>query len=194
MQKNKSLYIIRKPRCHEHRRTFRGDLGKFIAKGFLHEYADMFHLAAHSEEIMAMEGFGEKSCQKLLQSIEAARHTTLPKLIYSLGIANIGLANAKVLCRQYDYHLEAMLQADVEELSAIDGIGEVIAASFHDYFKDEANAAAVQRLLPELYIEVEQTEPSERTLDGKVFVITGSLNHFENRNTLKDLIEKKAAK
>lgn len=169
-------------------------LEKLIAKGFLHEYADIFHLDRYQEEIMEMEGFGEKSCRNLLQSIEQARNTTLPKLIYSLGIANIGLANAKVICREYQYDLEAMMKAESEELAAIDGIGEVIAVNFRDYFQNEQNAAALKKLLPELRIETEQTEESERTLSGKIFVITGSLNHFENRNALKELIEKKGGK
>ena len=169
-------------------------LEKLIAKGFLHEYADIFHLDVYKDEIMQMEGFGEKSCQNLLQSIENARKTTLPKMIYSLGIANIGLANAKVLCREFKFDLEAMMQAEVNELAMIDGIGEVIATSFRDYFQDETNVSAVRNLLPELTIEIEQIDASERTLDGKVFVITGSLVHFENRNALKELIERKGGK
>lgn len=169
-------------------------LEKFIARGFIHEYADIFCLERYQEEITQMEGFGEKSYANLIDSIERARHTTLPKLIYSLGIANIGLANAKMLCREYRYELQSMMQADVEELSGIDGIGEVIAASFRDYFQKEQNRMQLERLLPYLDIKQEIAEEGSQTLAGRSFVITGSLIHYENRNELKELIEERGGK
>lgn len=169
-------------------------LEKFIARGFIHEYADIFCLERYQEEITQMEGFGEKSYANLIDSIERARHTTLPKLIYSLGIANIGLANAKMLCREYRYELQSMMQADVEELSGIDGIGEVIAASFRDYFQKEQNRMQLERLLPYLEIKQEIAEEGSQTLAGQSFVITGSLIHYENRNELKELIEERGGK
>lgn len=168
-------------------------LEKFIAKGYIHEYADLFHLERYKEEIIQMEGFGEKSYQNLSDSIEKARSTTLPRLLYGLGIANIGVANAKMLCKQYHYDLEKMRNADVEELSGIDGVGEVIAAAFHDYFQDECNRVQLENLLKELQLE-EMKEEGEQTLAGKVFVITGSLNHFASRNELKEEIEKRGGK
>lgn len=168
-------------------------LEKFIAKGYIHEYADLFHLERYKEEIIQMEGFGEKSYQNLSDSIEKARSTTLPRLLYGLGIANIGVANAKMLCKQYHYDLEKMRNADVEELSGIDGVGEVIAAAFHDYFQDECNRVQLENLLKELRLE-EMKEEGEQTLAGKVFVITGSLNHFASRNELKEEIEKRGGK
>lgn len=169
-------------------------LEKFIAKGFIHEYADIFHLDVHKEEITKMEGFGEKSYKNLINSIETARKTTLPRLVYSLGIANIGLANAKMICREYRYSLEDMLMAKPEDLSGIDGIGEVIAAAFCSYFSDEENKRHLEHLVKELEIEVKEINESEQTLSGKVFVVTGSLNHYESRNELKELIEKKGGK
>ncbi|MBQ6786661.1 MAG: NAD-dependent DNA ligase LigA [Lachnospiraceae bacterium] len=169
-------------------------LEKFLAKGFIHEYQDMFHLDRYCDEIIEMEGFGEKSYQKLITSIEQARKVTLPKLIFSLGIANIGLANAKVICRYFKNDLDAMRHADVEELSQIDGIGEVIAKAFVDYFAKEENSVRFDHLLTEVEIEQEEIDEAGQTLEGKVFVVTGSLEHFGSRNELKDLIEKKGGK
>lgn len=119
---------------------------------------------------------------------------TLPKLIFSLGIANIGLANAKVICKYFKNDLDAMRHADVEELSQIDGIGEVIAKAFVDYFANEKNSVKFDHLLMEVEIEQEEIDEEGQTLDGKVFVVTGSLEHFGSRNELKDLIEKKGGK
>ena len=169
-------------------------LEKLIAKGFIHEYKDIFHLDRYKADIVEMDGFGEKSYQNLIASIETARNVTLPKLIYSLGISNIGLANAKVICRYFNFDLDAMRSADVEELSQIDGIGAVIGQAFVDYFADDENVSRLQNLLPELQIEKEEVDESAQTLTGMVFVVTGSLEHFENRNELKDVIEKKGGK
>ena len=164
-------------------------LEKFIAKGFLHDFIDIFHLNRYEEEIKSMEGFGEKSYNNLMNSIENARKTTLPKVIYSLGIANIGLANAKMICKEFKYDLKAMMSATVEELSQIDGVGEVIAGTFCDYFKTEEHRNLVEKLMSELQVEVEVVEEGNQILEGKSFAITGSLEYFENRNQLKDKIE-----
>ena len=164
-------------------------LEKFIAKGFLHNFIDIFHLNRFEEEIKSMEGFGEKSYNNLMNSIENARKTTLPKVIYSLGIANIGLANAKMICKEFKYDLSSMMSATVEELSQIDGVGEVIAGTFCDYFGTEEHRSMVDELMSELQIEVEVIEEGSQILEGKSFAITGSLEHFENRNQLKEKIE-----
>ncbi|NLL79811.1 MAG: NAD-dependent DNA ligase LigA [Clostridiales bacterium] len=169
-------------------------LEKFILKGFLHGFSDIFHLSQYQNEITQMEGFGEKSCQNLLDSIEKARDTSLPKLIYSLGIANIGLANAKMLCREYQYDLEKLLSADIASLSRIDGVGNVIAEAFVSYFSDEKNRKQFEKLLKEVRIAKEQVEEGSQTLAGKSFVITGSLEQFASRNELKELIEQKGGK
>lgn len=169
-------------------------LEKFIMHGFIKDYADIFHLDQFEEEIKNMEGFGEKSYNKLQASIEKARTTTLPKLIYSLGIANIGLANAKVICKEFDYDIERMLQADPEELNAIDGVGEVIANAFVDYFKEECHVQEVEKLLKELTIPKEEADAGEQIFAGVNFVITGSVEHFANRNELKEVIESKGGK
>ncbi len=169
-------------------------LEKFIGKGFLHEYADIFKLSRYEEEITQMEGFGEKSCRNLLGSIEEARKTTLPRVIYGLGITGIGLANAKMICRYYRYDLNAMKAAQTEELSEIDGVGEVLAGAFSEYFADEKHVRQLENLLREIEIAVEKVDEETQTLTGLSFVITGSLNHYANRNELKELIEQKGGK
>ncbi len=169
-------------------------LEKFIMNGFVKDYADIFHLDRYEEEIKTMEGFGEKSYNKLQASIEKARTTTLPKLIYSLGIANIGLANAKMICKEFDYDIEKMLEASPEDLSAIDGVGEVIANAFVDYFKNESHVGELRKLLLELTIPKEEKNTSEQIFAGVNFVITGSVEHFANRNEVKEVIESKGGK
>lgn len=169
-------------------------LEKFIAKGFIHKYSDMFHLEQYKDEITQMEGFGEKSYQNLQNSIEKARETTLPKFIYSLGIAGIGLANAKVICKEFHYDLEKMMAVTEEELNTIDGIGPVLAKAFVSYFADETHVAEVRRLVAELDIAVEDGPSGEQIFEGMSFVITGNVEHFANRNEVKDVIESKGGK
>ena len=164
-------------------------LEKFISRGFIREYADIFHLDRYQEEIQAMEGFGEKSYNNLAASIEKARTTTLPRVIYSLGIANIGLANARMICKAFSYDLTRMLAADEEELSGISGIGGVIAGTFVEYFADRTHVERLEHLLKELTIVEEEGAGAAQTLEGKTFVITGSVEHFANRGEVKTLIE-----
>lgn len=169
-------------------------LEKFLAKGYLHEFADLFKLSRYEQEITQMDGFGEKSYRNLMDSIERARNTTLPRVIYGLGIENIGVANAKMLCRHFQYDLEALINADLEELSAIDGIGDVIAASIYAFFRNEERMGQLRHLMQEITVAKEVIEEGSQTLAGMNFVITGSLEHYENRNALKDVIEAKGGK
>ncbi len=169
-------------------------LEKLIDRGFISEFADLFRLEKYKEEIAQMEGFGEKSCQKLLDSIDRARDTTLPRIIYGLGIANIGVANARMLCKYFDYDLEKMRSADAETLGAIDGVGEVIASAFEEYMRNEKNCARMDRLLTELRVEIPQVDEGSQTLAGMNFVITGSLTHFAGRSDLKEAIEQRGGK
>lgn len=169
-------------------------LEKLIDMGFIHEYADLYHLDRYQDRIVELEGFGEKSYQNLITSIEASRKTILSRVIYGLGIANIGVANAKMLCRYFSYDLERMRSADVETLSAIEGIGDVIASAFVDYMKDADNQQKINHLMPELTLEVPVVEEGSQTMQGLNFVITGSLNHFGNRSDLKELIEDRGGK
>ncbi len=169
-------------------------LEKFISMGFIHEYADLFHLAEHRDAIVDMEGFGEKSYANLVDSIEKARNTTLPRLIYGLGIANIGLVNAKMLCRHFDYDLDALQSAKEDELSDIEGVGDVIAGAFVSYMNNPANREKIDHLLPELHLEKPESSTENQNLAGLSFVVTGTLNSFENRNALKEEIEKRGGK
>ena len=169
-------------------------LEKFIAKGFLHEFSDLYHLDRHKDEIISMEGFGQKSYDKIIQAVETSRKTTLPKVIYGLGIAGVGLATAKLICKHFQYDYSAMANAGVEELNEIEGVGAVIAQAFVKYFESQENRAIVDRLLAELDIQVEKVDASAQTLTGQVIVITGSLELYENRNALKDAIEAKGGK
>lgn len=163
-------------------------LEKFIAKGFIHDFGDIFEIAKHREEIVTMEGFGEKSYDNLIASIDKAKETTLAKVIYSLGISNIGFSNARVICRHFDDDLDKIRTAEEEEISAIDGIGPVIAKSLTKYFKDPENNRKLDHLLGYLHINKEEVSENQ-TLAGMNFVITGSLEHFSNRGEAKKLIE-----
>lgn len=169
-------------------------LEKFVDMGFIQEYADLYHLDRYKDQIVEMEGFGEKSYHNLADSINASRSTTLPRVIYGLGIANIGVANAKMLCRHFSYDIEQLRNADVETLSAIEGVGEVIASAFVEYMQDEDNLQKIDHLLAELQVEVPVVEEGSQTLAGLQFVITGSLNRFGSRNDLKEIIENKGGK
>lgn len=164
-------------------------LEKFLGMGFLHEFADLFHLDKYRDEITTMEGFGEKSYNNLIESVDKARHTSLPRVIYALGITGIGLANAKVICREFAFDVEEMISADEECLSSIDGVGEVLAGAFCSYFSKQENVEQFKLLLEELDLEKETVDRSNGAVNGKVFVVTGSLQYFENRDTLKTKIE-----
>ena len=163
-------------------------LEKFISRGYIHTFADIFHLDQYKEKIQKMEGFGEKSYKKLTESIEKARMTTLPRVIYSLGIAGIGLANAKVICRELKYDVESLLKVSEEELNEIQGVGEILAKAFVGYFADAKHVENFRRLLNELTIP-EETVTKQQIFEGVNFVITGSVKHFANRGEVKELIE-----
>ena len=169
-------------------------LEKFILEGFIKEYADVFHLDRYEEEIKSMEGFGEKSYNKLQASVEKARTTTLPKVIYSLGIANIGLSNAKMICKEFHNNIEEIINATPERLNQIDGVGEVIAGTFVEYFSVEKHRKEFAHLLQEVVIPKENAEEDRQIFEGIQFVITGSVNHFANRNAVKEVIESKGGK
>lgn len=169
-------------------------LEKFIAAGFIHSYADMFHLDRHQEAIIEMEGFGQKSYDNLIAAIKKASNTTLPRVIYGLGVTGIGLANAKMLCREFRSDFDRMRRAGREELIAVDGIGGVLADAWIAYFASEKNNAQVDALLSELTIEQEAESQEEAIFAGMTFVITGSVEHFANRKELQAVIEARGGK
>ena len=165
-------------------------LMKMIDQGFLNELYDLYDLEKYKEEIISMEGFGEKSYANLMRSIEASKNTTLPRFIYSLGILNVGLSTAKLLCSHFGGSFDKIREASAEEITEIDGIGAVIAGSIRDYFDNSHNEKVIAGLLGYLHFEeMEVTPESEQLLNGKTFVITGSVEHFKNRKELKEKIE-----
>ena len=168
-------------------------LEKFIAMGFIHNFGDIFEIGKYKDQIVEMEGFGQKSLDNLMVSLEKAKKTTLAKVIYSLGITGIGLANAKVICKYFDDDIEKIRYADEEEISSIEGIGPVIARSLADYFKSAENNQKLDHLLSHLHLVHEETS-AEQVFAGKTFVITGSVEHFSNRSEAKEFIEARGGK
>lgn len=168
-------------------------LEKFIEKGFITDFSDIYRLEQFRDEIVTMEGFGEKSYENIISSIDASRNTTFNRVLYGIGIINVGNATAKLICRHFKNNIEDIINADVEELTEIKDIGDVIAEGIVAYFADEANVSSLRELLGELNI-VEEQNNNPQDLEGKTFVITGSLNSFANRDELKKLIEDRGGK
>lgn len=164
-------------------------LEKFISVGFIKKLSDIYKLAEHKEAICNMDGFGDKSYENLISSIEKSRDVLLPNLIYALGILNVGLSNAKIICKAFDYDIEKIKNATVEEIAVTDNIGDVIATSVFDFFHDSEKLSEFNELVNELNILIPEKKETNSNIGGKTFVITGSLNTYENRNALKDLIE-----
>ena len=167
---------------------------KFINSGYIKEPADIYKLNRYEDEIVATKGFGRKSYDKLRSAIEASRETNLVRVIYGLGIEGIGLSNAKVLCKHFDYELERMRSADKEELVGIEGIGDIIAEAVIRYFANEDNKRELDNLLCEVNLNVEKKTEVQAVFEGMVFVVTGSVNHFANRNEVKDKVEELGGK
>lgn len=169
-------------------------LEKFIQKGFIKDKTDIFHLDKFKDEIVAMEGFGEKSYANLIEAVEKAKDTDLVRVLYGLGIDNIGLSTAKLIVKKLKGDPQAVLSVTAQELTDIDGIGEVIAEAFVRYFADEKKKEEYIRLLGEIRLkEIEESQETEE-LAGKTFVITGNVTHFANRKELKELIERMGGK
>lgn len=167
---------------------------KFIDEGFLEDLYDLYRLEPYRMQIVVMDGFGEKSYDNLQKSIAVSRTTTLSRFLYGLGIMNIGVATAKLICKHFKNDLNAIQNATVEELVEIEGIGQVIAESFVAYFQNEENMHRIQELLKEIHFEQEETDEGEQIFRNVNFVITGSVNHFANRDEVKALIEAKGGK
>lgn len=168
-------------------------LEKFLSKGFIKNDSDIFKLDRYKDEIVNMEGFGKRSYEKLMAALEEAKHTNVARFLYSLGINGIGSANAKMIAKYFDNDIDKIITAGKDDLLEIEGIGEVLANSIVDFFKDSKNIENVKSLREVLIFEVEESAGSD-SFAGKVFVITGSLEHFTNRNELKELIEKNGGK
>ena len=164
-------------------------LEKLLATGILSDFTDLYKLSNHKDVIVTLEGFGEKSYEKMIDSIEASRNTTLPRVLYALGIPGIGVANAKVICRHFEYNPEYIINADADELSEVEGIGEILAKGIVDYFSLEKNKKLFCDILKELRLEEVKVDRSNDMVNGRSFVITGSLNTYANRDELKAKIE-----
>lgn len=169
-------------------------LEKLINIGIIKEIADIYKLNEHKDMIVTMEGFGEKSFQNMMDSIEKSRKTNVVKFLYSLGIPNIGLSNAKLICKEFGYEFEKIRHAKAEQLIEIQGVGEVIAKFFEAYFEKEENNRIVDDLLKEIHLEEMKENKEEQSLEGLTFVITGSVHQFANRNEVKAVIEEKGGK
>ena len=168
-------------------------LEKFLSKGFIKNDSDIFKLDRYKDEIVNMEGFGKRSYEKLMAALEEAKHTNVARFLYSLGINGIGSANAKMIAKYFDNDIDKIITAGKDELLEIEGIGEVLTNSIVDFFKDSKNIENVKSLREVLIFKAEESAGSD-SFAGKVFVITGSLEHFTNRNELKELIEKNGGK
>ena len=169
-------------------------LEKFVQKGFIQSLEDIFHLDRYKDEIIAMEGMGEKSYTNLIQAIEKSKKIPTARFIYSLGISGVGLSNAKLICRYFKDDIQAIMSASEEDMTAIEGIGPVIAKNFEAFFSNEKSRKEADALLKEIQLEKEEISEDSKIFEGKTFVITGSVHHFSNRNALKSLIESKGGK
>lgn len=163
-------------------------LEKLIAAGLIHTFADIYHLDAHRDVIEEMEGFGKKSCDRLLEAIEKSRETTLPRVLCAVGIPGIGISGARILCSHFGDDLAKIKEAEIEELSGVEGIGPVLAQNVYAYFRESGTAEPFDALIGELHIARAAVEDKPQILAGKTFVITGKVNHFANRDALKALI------
>ena len=168
-------------------------LEKFIDAGYIHEFADIFNLSRYQKEIVETPGFGQKSYDNLIDSLNKAREVELHALLYSLGIPNIGVANAKLICKYFNNNIEKITHATAEELVKIDGIGDKMAVKFVEYFSDKENIKKFNNLLNELTI-IKEENNEEQNMTGLNFVVTGSVKRFANRNEVKDYIEKRGGK
>lgn len=168
-------------------------LEKFIDAGYIHEFADIFNLSRYQKEIVETPGFGQKSYDNLIDSLNKAREVELHALLYSLGIPNIGVANAKLICKYFNNDIEKITHATAEELVKIDGIGDKMAVKFVEYFADKENIKKFNNLLNELTI-IKEENNEEQNMAGLNFVVTGSVERFANRNEVKDYIEKRGGK
>lgn len=167
---------------------------KFVDRGFIRDYADIFRLERFKDEIVEMEGFGLKSYQNLIKSINKARKTDAVRLLYSMGIPTIGLSNAKRICKHFNYDWNQIENATQEQLTGISGIGEVMANEYVAFFRNEKNRKRIEDLLTEIELEKAAESGQEQIFENIRFVITGSVNHFKNRSELKSIIEERGGK
>jgi len=173
-------------------------LEKFSEAGFIADYIDLFAISKYKDEIIEMEGFGQKSYDKLIVAIEASKDIALPNFIHALGIKHVGLANAKLLCAYFGHDPIKITEACtsesyLEDILEIKGFGEAISHSLHEYFSNESNIELFQRSLGLLRLKT-PTPSDLATLSGLTFVITGDVNQFPNRKALQEFIENRGGR
>ena len=165
----------------------------FVSEGFLKTFSDFYHLSDYKDSIVSLEGFGERSYNKIIESAERSRHTQMSNVLYALGINNIGKTASKLICDKYpDIH--SLKSLTNEQLMEIDGVGEVLADEFTAYFSDTKRSEEFDQLISELDIAVPEKTSTDSAIYGKTFVITGSVHIWNNRNELKEYIESKGGK
>jgi DNA ligase (NAD+) len=168
---------------------------KFLKQGYLEEFSSLYHLNRYEDQIIQMEGLGLKSYNNLIRSIEKSRDVGLAQFIYALGILQVGLNTAKLICKHFNYEIEKIIDVTEDELTSIAGVGPVIAKGFSDYFSLESNKNMVNRLLSELRFHQESVSVSAQSpIVDKIFVITGDVSHFKNRKELQAKIEELGGK
>lgn len=162
---------------------------KLIAKRIIREPADIFHLDEYKEEIIDMDGFGEKSFNNLVQSAETSKLVRPDNFIYSLGITGIGLSNARMICKAFHNDFNKASMATEEELTKVDGIGEILAHEWVKFMNNEHNKHIINDLLKEIHFNIPLQNEGKQKFEGVTVVITGSLTHYSSRNDLKKIIE-----
>lgn len=168
---------------------------KFIGNNFINDFVDLYYLENHKEEIINLEGFGEKSYNNIIDSVEVSRKVDLANFLYALGIERVGISNARLICNHFNYNIDDIMDAKEEDLVAIDGIGPIIAHSIYSYFKLEDNRELVNRLMKEIEFDIPDIQELEESpIVGKTFVVTGKVNTFKNRRELSQKIEELGGK
>lgn len=168
-------------------------LNKLITEKIVNNYKDLYHLDRYKDKIIAFDGFGEKSYNNMINSIEKSRHVKLANFIYALGIPDIGFSRAKLICNHFNNDFNKISNLTYEELSNISGVGDVIAKEWIDTFSNPDFIEELKELKEEIDIPKASTN-SNKDLDGLTFVITGSLNKFTNRDTMIEFIEEHGGK
>ena len=168
-------------------------LNKLITEKIVNNYKDLYHLERYKDKIIAFDGFGEKSYNNMINSIEKSRHVKLANFIYALGIPDIGFSRAKLICNHFNNDFNKISNLTYEELSNITGVGDVIAKEWIDTFSNPDFIEELKELKEEIDIPKASTN-SNKDLDGLTFVITGSLNKFTNRDTMIEFIEEHGGK
>lgn len=170
-------------------------IGKFMDNGFIHEFPDLYHLSDHEEAIKELDGFGQKSYDNIIKSIRQSQKVQLPNFIYALGIEQVGLNNAKLICNYFSHDIEALMAANEEELMSVEGIGGIIAHSIYSYFQLEANKELISKLRREIEFIVPQVQDVVGSpIVDKTFVVTGQVHQFKNRKELGEKIEELGGK